>query len=107
VASLLTDFSSFSQLLRDNQLLSGVGVLFVLDCLFLSIWFLVDPIRVELQHLPDIQSLVDPDIVLRRDVEVCSSDYMATVWLPFLYMYKGLMLLAGIFLTFETRHVKV
>ncbi|OQV20137.1 Gamma-aminobutyric acid type B receptor subunit 2 [Hypsibius exemplaris] len=96
-----------SKLLRDNQLLSGVGLLFILDCILLTIWFLVDPIRVELRPLPEIYSLLDPDVILRRDVEVCSSDYMGSVWLPFLYMYKGLMLLAGIFLTFETRHVKI
>ncbi|XP_055335361.1 gamma-aminobutyric acid type B receptor subunit 2-like [Paramacrobiotus metropolitanus] len=96
-----------SKLLRDNQLLCGVGCLFTIDCIFLFIWFVSDPIQVELMHIGEQTLANNPDVVLRRKLEVCSSEYMTTLWLPAIYISKGLMLLAGIFLTFETRHVKI
>jgi len=39
-------------------------------------------------------------------VGVCSSDGSLT-WLPVLFAYKGFILLAGLFLAFETRKVKI
>ncbi|GAU97950.1 hypothetical protein RvY_09165-3 [Ramazzottius varieornatus] len=96
-----------SRLLRDNQLLAGVALLFCTDIAFQLIWYLTDPVDVQLRRLPALHSHIDLDTVYIRDVEVCSSQFMGTIWLPVMYFYKGLMLLAGIFLTLETRNVKV
>ena len=37
---------------------------------------------------------------------VCTSDD-SFIWLPILFVYKGFLLLAGLFLAFETRKVKI
>ena len=39
-------------------------------------------------------------------IGVCDSDG-SLIWLPILFVYKGLTLLAGLFLAFETRKVKI
>eukprot|EP00106_Octopus_bimaculoides_P003315 XP_014770757.1 PREDICTED: flocculation protein FLO11-like [Octopus bimaculoides] len=39
-------------------------------------------------------------------VESCASDYM-TIWMGLIYAYKGLLLVIGCFLAWETRHVSI
>ena len=43
---------------------------------------------------------------LPKIVGVCTSEG-SSIWLPVLFAYKGFVLLAGLFLAFETRKVKI
>lgn len=44
--------------------------------------------------------------VWRKQVEVCRSQHTQT-WLGSLYIYKGLLLVVGVYMAWETRHVKI
>jgi len=48
----------------------------------------------------------DEDVVLRPEIWVCRSEYHY-VWLGLTYGYKGILLILGLFLAYETRSVKV
>lgn len=41
-----------------------------------------------------------------KQVEVCRSQHTQT-WLGVLYIYKGLLLVVGVYMAWETRHVKI
>lgn len=43
---------------------------------------------------------------LSQQVEVCRSQYTQS-WLGALYAYKGLLLIVGVYMAWETRHVKI
>lgn len=43
---------------------------------------------------------------LRKQVEVCRSQHTQS-WLGALYIYKGLLLVVGVYMAWETRHVKI
>ncbi|EDO28286.1 predicted protein [Nematostella vectensis] len=72
------------QVIRDGKLCSIVTALVLLDVLVLS----------------------DDDgyLATRSYVQLCSCDY-SLVWLGVVYVYKGLLLLFGAFLAWETRNV--
>ncbi|GFR21059.1 gamma-aminobutyric acid type B receptor subunit 1 [Trichonephila clavata] len=83
-----------------------IGVLLILDVLILSAWQIVDPLHRKLEVFP----LEDPeeleDIKIEPQLEHCESDNNA-IWLGIIYGYKGLLLIFGIFLAYETRSVKI
>lgn len=44
--------------------------------------------------------------ILLKQVEVCRSQHTQT-WLGALYIFKGLLLIVGVYMAWETRHVKI
>ncbi|KAI4811972.1 hypothetical protein KUCAC02_014830 [Chaenocephalus aceratus] len=76
------------QHLEPWKLYATVGVLLAIDFLSLVIWQIVDPLHITVEPL----------------LEHCSSEKMNT-WLGVVYGYKGLLLLLGIFLAYETKSV--
>lgn len=48
----------------------------------------------------------DPDLWYVPQVSQCRSEQMS-VWTGALYAYKGLLLLFGVYMAWETRHVKI
>ncbi|XP_065170312.1 gamma-aminobutyric acid type B receptor subunit 1 isoform X2 [Atheta coriaria] len=89
------------------KLYSMVTGLLVLDIVIMLAWQLHDPLqrRVELFPLEDPISAAD-DSKIRPELEHCESENN-TVWLGVIYGYKGLVLVFGLFLAYETRSVKV
>ena len=84
-----------------------VGCLVAVDALFVAVWQIVDPLKkekiiFELEPSED----EDDDVEYRPEIWVCRSDYQ-NVWLGLTYGYKGLLLILGLFLAYETRSVKV
>ncbi|MGH0154456.1 UNVERIFIED_CONTAM: hypothetical protein FKN15_027070, partial [Acipenser sinensis] len=76
------------QHLEPWKLYATVGVLLAIDILSLMIWQIVDPLHITVEPL----------------LEHCNSEKMNT-WLGVVYGYKGLLLLLGIFLAYETKSV--
>ncbi|KAG7276577.1 hypothetical protein CRUP_019627, partial [Coryphaenoides rupestris] len=70
------------------KLYATVGVLLAVDFVSLLVWQIVDPLHITVEPL----------------LEHCSSEKMNT-WLGVVYGYKGLLLLLGIFLAYETKSV--
>ena len=48
----------------------------------------------------------DDDIAVVPEMEYCQSEHM-TIFLGIIYGYKGLLMIFGCFLAWETRHVSI
>ncbi|RZF43544.1 hypothetical protein LSTR_LSTR012824 [Laodelphax striatellus] len=89
------------------KLYTMVTGLMVVDLVLLLTWQIVDPLqrRIELFPLENPVS-TDDDIKILPELEHCES-VNNNVWLGLMYGYKGLVLVFGLFLAYETRSIKV
>nr|XP_057909827.1 gamma-aminobutyric acid type B receptor subunit 1 isoform X2 [Doryrhamphus excisus] len=92
------------QHLEPWKLYATVGVLLAVDFLSLVIWQIVDPLHITVEKFTREAPKVDSDVLIQPLLEHCSSEKMNT-WLGVVYGYKGLLLLLGIFLAYETKSV--
>ncbi|XP_071951848.1 gamma-aminobutyric acid type B receptor subunit 2-like [Antedon mediterranea] len=92
-------------MLRESILFAMVGGLLALDLIVFILWATLDPMY---RQVTKTQSQVSEDetIAYIFTVESCSSN-RAQIWLGVVYTYKGLLLLFGVFLAWETRKVKI
>uniref|UniRef100_A0A1B0BPN6 G-protein coupled receptors family 3 profile domain-containing protein n=1 Tax=Glossina palpalis gambiensis TaxID=67801 RepID=A0A1B0BPN6_9MUSC len=103
---------------RENQTMSEARVepwklytmvtgLLSVDLIILTAWQIIDPLQRILETFPleDPISTTD-DIKIRPELEHCESS-QNSVWLGLVYGYKGLILVFGLFLAYETRSIKV
>ncbi|XP_054265388.1 gamma-aminobutyric acid type B receptor subunit 2-like [Macrosteles quadrilineatus] len=95
-----------NKLLQDTQLISLICVLLVIDGLIVTLWVAVDPMQRQLRNLTLEISSIDRSVVYQPQVEVCGSQFTHS-WLGALYAYKGLLLIVGVYMAWETRHVKI
>uniref|UniRef100_A0A8C1JI19 Gamma-aminobutyric acid (GABA) B receptor, 1b n=1 Tax=Cyprinus carpio TaxID=7962 RepID=A0A8C1JI19_CYPCA len=86
------------------KLYATVGVLLVIDILSLMIWQIVDPLHITVEKFTKEAPKGDVDQLIEPLLQHCSSEKMNT-WLGVVYGYKGLLLLLGIFLAYETKSV--
>ncbi|XP_055839849.1 gamma-aminobutyric acid type B receptor subunit 2 isoform X2 [Episyrphus balteatus] len=94
------------KMLQDTQLISLVGALLLLDGLVVTLWVFTDPMERHLNNLTLEISSSDRSVVYLPQVEVCRSQHTQS-WLGALYAYKGLLLVVGVYMAWETRHVKI
>lgn len=92
------------QHLEPWKLYATVGVLLVIDVLSLMIWQIVDPLYITVEKFTKEAPKGDVDQLIEPLLQHCSSEKMNT-WLGVVYGYKGLLLLLGIFLAYETKSV--
>ncbi|KAI4884235.1 hypothetical protein NFI96_011599 [Prochilodus magdalenae] len=86
------------------KLYATVGVLLAIDVLSLMIWQIVDPLHITVEKFTKEAPKADLDVLIQPMLEHCSSEKMNT-WLGVVYGYKGLLLLLGIFLAYETKSI--
>uniref|UniRef100_A0A672G0G1 Gamma-aminobutyric acid type B receptor subunit 1 n=1 Tax=Salarias fasciatus TaxID=181472 RepID=A0A672G0G1_SALFA len=91
------------QHLEPWKLYATVGVLLAVDFLSLMVWQIVDPLHITVEFTREAPK-EDLDVLIQPLLEHCSSQKMNT-WLGVVYGYKGLLLLLGIFLAYETKSV--
>ncbi|EDS38916.1 GABA-B receptor [Culex quinquefasciatus] len=89
------------------KLYTMVSGLLAVDLVILLTWQLQDPLQRRLETFP----LEDPvssndDVKIRPELEHCES-HNNSVWLGVIYGFKGLILVFGLFLAYETRSIKV
>ncbi|XP_065899549.1 gamma-aminobutyric acid type B receptor subunit 2-like isoform X3 [Dysidea avara] len=89
--------------IKDTYLFLIVGILLLLDIIFLVVTTIVDKAR--LTRKEKELGTDDNDGSLPDIVGVCDADN-SVFWLSILFAYKGFVLLAGLFLSFETRKIK-
>ncbi|KAH8334117.1 hypothetical protein KR059_006799 [Drosophila kikkawai] len=94
------------KMLQDIQLILLVGGLLLVDALLVTLWVATDPMERHLHNLTLEISAIDRSVVYQPQVEVCRSQHTQT-WLSVLYAYKGLLLVVGVYMAWETRHVKI
>ncbi|KAI4489300.1 hypothetical protein M0804_004798 [Polistes exclamans] len=95
-----------NKLLQDTQLISLICILLVIDGLVVTLWVTLDPMQRHLRNLTMEMNLQDRGIIYQPQVEVCRSQH-TNGWLGALYVYKGLLLVVGVYMAWETRHVKI
>ncbi|KAK8378896.1 hypothetical protein O3P69_009556 [Scylla paramamosain] len=84
-----------------------VGVMVVVDVVVLGVWQGVDPLQRTLEVFPlEVPKNTKEDIKIMPELEHCESRHN-TIWLGLLYGYKGLLLIFGLFLAYETRSIKL
>ncbi|XP_045154650.1 gamma-aminobutyric acid type B receptor subunit 1 [Echinops telfairi] len=86
------------------KLYATVGLLVGMDVLTLAVWQIVDPLHRTIETFAKEEPKEDIDVSILPQLEHCSSKKMNT-WLGIFYGYKGLLLLLGIFLAYETKSV--
>ncbi|XP_062553240.1 gamma-aminobutyric acid type B receptor subunit 2 [Armigeres subalbatus] len=94
------------KILRDTQLISVIGALLLLDACVVSFWMAADPLERHLHNLTLEISPTDRTVVYLPQVELCRSRHYES-WLGTLYTYKGLLLLVGVYMAWQTRNVKI
>lgn len=94
------------KMLQDTQLIILVCVLLVFDGIVVTIWISTDPLERQLKNVSLDLSSSDRSVLFQNQVEVCVS-HNKRVWLSILYIYKGLLLLVGVYMAWETRHIKI
>ncbi|KNC28734.1 hypothetical protein FF38_09416 [Lucilia cuprina] len=94
------------KMLQDIQLILLVCGLLLVDGLVVTLWVVTDPMERHLHNLTLEISNIDRSVVYQPQVEVCRSQHTQT-WLGALYSYKGLLLVVGVYMAWETRHVKI
>ncbi|XP_074542769.1 gamma-aminobutyric acid type B receptor subunit 1 isoform X3 [Halichoeres trimaculatus] len=86
------------------KLYATVGVLLGVDVVSLMVWQIVDPLHITVEKFTTEAPKGDLDVLIQPLLEHCSSQKMNT-WLGVVYGYKGLLLLLGIFLAYETKSI--
>ncbi|GAB1608878.1 gamma-aminobutyric acid type B receptor subunit 1-like [Argonauta hians] len=95
-----------SKLLRDKQLLFIIGALLTLDISLISVWIVVDPMHQVKTNLSSQLSTIDEDVVYISQLSKCQSNHLEK-WMGAMYAYKGLLLIFGVYMAWETRNVKI
>ncbi|XP_033225853.1 gamma-aminobutyric acid type B receptor subunit 2 [Belonocnema kinseyi] len=95
-----------NKLLQDTQLISLICILLLIDGLVVTLWVSLDPMQRHLRNLTLEINPQDRGVVYQPQVEVCRSQH-TNGWLGALYVYKGLLLVVGVYMAWETRHVKI
>ncbi|XP_031622925.1 gamma-aminobutyric acid type B receptor subunit 1 isoform X2 [Contarinia nasturtii] len=89
------------------KLYTMVSVLLSVDLAILLTWQFTDPLQRRLETFPlEKPLLVTDDIRISPELEHCESGNQS-IWLGVIYVYKGLILVFGLFLAYETRSIKV
>ncbi|CAE1247479.1 GABBR [Acanthosepion pharaonis] len=92
---------------RKWELLLVLFCLLVIDIIVLVAWQVLDPLYRHLETFPPEEPKhTTEDIMLEPYLEHCSSKNI-NIWLGIMFGYKGVLLIFGLFLAYETRSVKL
>ncbi|KOC70384.1 Gamma-aminobutyric acid type B receptor subunit 2 [Habropoda laboriosa] len=106
VHSIFTDVKLNKKVIKDYQLFMVVGVLLVLDLGIMTTWQVADPFYRETKQMEPYPHPFSEDIIIIPENEYCQSNRM-TIYLGCIYAYKGVLMIFGAFLAWETRHVSI
>jgi len=91
--------------IKDLHLLVIVAGLLAVDVVFLSCWIAIDPLEAEILTFKEMIRK-EQDIIIIPALYQCTCQYK-TYFLGVLFAYKGILLLFGLFLAWETRNVTI
>ncbi|CAH3104404.1 unnamed protein product [Pocillopora meandrina] len=92
-------------IIRDRQLFGMVAVLLLIDVIILVTWQIVDPLTSKVENLT-LQVTLEDDTGIQPYITMCTCENI-TIWLACIYVFKGLLLLFGAYLAWETRKVHI
>nr|XP_050850762.1 gamma-aminobutyric acid type B receptor subunit 1 isoform X2 [Vespula vulgaris] len=89
------------------KLYTMVSGLLAIDIVLLSTWQGFHPLQRQIEVFPlESPPTGDDDARIRPELEHCESEHNS-IWLGMIYGYKGVILVFGLFLAYETRSIKV
>lgn len=94
------------KVVKDRHLFAVVCLLVTADVIYLTVWQLMDPMTRIVREFVKESLDSDLDITLVKQLELCESR-LTYRWLGVLCGCKGLLLLFGAFLAWETRNVSI
>ncbi|XP_070573335.1 gamma-aminobutyric acid type B receptor subunit 2-like isoform X2 [Ptychodera flava] len=107
VHSIFTNLKMKKRVIRDRKLFTIVCVLLLVDVVVLLSWEIRDPLkRVKVEAREEIDPEGDDNVFVIPVMQHCESVQMS-VWLATIYVYKGVLMVFGCFLAWETRHVSI
>ncbi|XP_077989812.1 gamma-aminobutyric acid type B receptor subunit 1-like [Glandiceps talaboti] len=106
VHKIFTNKKLEKRVIKDVQLFGMVGLLVLIDVFVLSLWEGIDPLQMTKETGPQQEDPNDNDVVIVPVWIKCDSK-QSMYWLGTLYAIKGLLLIFGAFLAWETRNVTV
>ncbi|XP_046665418.1 gamma-aminobutyric acid type B receptor subunit 2 isoform X2 [Homalodisca vitripennis] len=106
VHSIFTDVKLNKKVIKDYQLFMVVGVLLVIDMGIMTTWQVTDPFYRDTKQMEPYSHPHSEDIIIIPENEYCQSNRM-TIFVGSIYAYKGLLMIFGAFLAWETRHVSI
>ncbi|XP_038219315.1 gamma-aminobutyric acid type B receptor subunit 2 isoform X1 [Zerene cesonia] len=106
VHSIFTDVKLNKKVIKDYQLFMVVGVLLCVDLAIMTTWQISDPFYRATKQMEAYPHPTSEDIVIVQENEYCQSERMP-IFIGVIYIYKGLLLVFGAFLAWETRHVSI
>lgn len=106
VHQIFTNRKLKRKVIKDRHLFGVVLLLMLIDVIYLTVWQVMDPMTRMVRDFPDESQDSESDVVLVKQLELCESKDTYR-WLGILCGYKGLLLLFGAFLAWETRNVTI
>ncbi|XP_064409264.1 gamma-aminobutyric acid type B receptor subunit 2 [Latimeria chalumnae] len=94
------------KIIKDQKLLVIVGGMLLIDLCILICWQVIDPLKMTVEKHNLEPDPAGRDISILPFLEHCENTNM-TIWLGIVYAYKGLLMLFGCFLAWETRNVSI
>ncbi|XP_042320856.1 LOW QUALITY PROTEIN: gamma-aminobutyric acid type B receptor subunit 2 [Sceloporus undulatus] len=94
------------KIIKDQKLMVIVGGMLLIDLCILICWQVVDPLQRTVEKYNMEPDPAGRDISILPILEHCENSHM-TIWLGIVYAYKGLLMLFGCFLAWETRNVSI
>ncbi|XP_068722865.1 gamma-aminobutyric acid type B receptor subunit 1-like isoform X2 [Montipora capricornis] len=106
VHQIFTNKNLKRKIIKDRHLFAVVFLLVIVDAVYLTVWQAMDPMRKTVKEFSDKSLDLEQDILYVTQLELCecADTYR---WLGILCGYKGLLLLFGAFLAWETRNVTI
>ncbi|XP_072046008.1 gamma-aminobutyric acid type B receptor subunit 2-like isoform X2 [Amphiura filiformis] len=95
------------RVVKDYQLL-GMAMSFVaLETIYLLIWEVMYPLHAVTETFLS-QATIKDDLMIVPSIESCyRAEFRSISWLVGIYVFNGVLLLFGLFLAYETRHVHI
>ncbi|XP_015113955.1 gamma-aminobutyric acid type B receptor subunit 1 isoform X2 [Diachasma alloeum] len=99
--------SSVQKNIQPWKLYTMVSALLAVDIVILGSWQGLDPLQRQIEVFQlEMPPYGEDDARIRPELEHCESEHNG-VWLGLIYGYKGVVLVFGLFLAYETRSIKV
>ncbi|CAD6241162.1 GSCOCG00009184001-RA-CDS [Cotesia congregata] len=99
--------SSVQKNVQPWKLYTMVSALLAIDVIILGAWQGLDPLQRTIEVFPlEASPHGDDDAKISPELEHCESQNNS-IWLGLVYGYKGIVLVFGLFLAYETRSIKV
>ncbi|XP_076255856.1 gamma-aminobutyric acid type B receptor subunit 2 isoform X1 [Rhynchophorus ferrugineus] len=106
VHSIFTDVKLNKKVIKDYQLFMIVGILLCVDVVIMTTWQVTDPFYRETKRGEPYPHPSNEDEIIIPENEYCTSENMS-IFISSIYIFKGLLMVFGAFLAWETRHVSI